>query len=47
MTTAIVFHVGRGDFGLAMAWGMVLLGIALVATAALTMVQQRGTVYER
>ncbi len=47
MTTAIVFWVGRGEFGLAMAWGMVLLGIALVATAALTMVQQRGTGYER
>ena len=42
MTTAIVFYVGRGDFGLAMAWGLVLLGIALAATAALTMVQQRG-----
>jgi tungstate transport system permease protein len=47
MTTAIVFYVGRGEFGLAMAWGMVLLGIALVATAALTMVQQRGNRYER
>ena len=47
MTTAIVFFVGRGEFGLAMAWGLVLLGIALVATAALTTVQQRGTTYER
>jgi len=47
MTTAIVFNVNRGEFGLAMAWGMVLLGIALVANAALTMLQQSGTRYER
>ena len=47
MTTAIVFNVNRGEFGLAMAWGMVLLGIALVANAALTMLQQAGSVYER
>jgi tungstate transport system permease protein len=47
MTTAIVFNVSRGEFGLAMAWGMVLLGIALVANAALTMLQQAGSGYER
>jgi tungstate transport system permease protein len=47
MTTAIVFNVNRGEFGLAMAWGMVLLGIALVANAALTLLQQSGTGYER
>jgi tungstate transport system permease protein len=47
MTTAIVFNVSRGEFGLAMAWGMVLLGIAFVANAALTLLQQVGTGYER
>ena len=47
MTTAIVFNVGNGEFGLAMAWGMVLIGIALVANSLLTTLQQSGVGYER
>ena len=47
MTTAIVFNVGNGEFGLAMAWGMVLIGIALVANSLLTTLQQTGVGYER
>lgn len=47
MTTAIMFYVRRGDFGLAMAWAMVLIGIALVVNAALTALQNAGVGYER
>ncbi len=47
MTTAIMFHVGRGEFGLAMAWAMVLIGIALAVNAALTTLQNAGVGYER
>ncbi|MDO8964532.1 MAG: ABC transporter permease [Coriobacteriia bacterium] len=46
MTTAILFNVRRGEFGLAMAWAMILIGIAMVANAALTTLQQTGTVHE-
>jgi tungstate transport system permease protein len=47
MTTAIMFHVRRGEFGLAMAWAMVLIGIALVVNAMLTTLQDLGALYER
>lgn len=47
MTTAILFNVRRGEFGLAMAWAMILIGIALVVNAALTTLQQTGIGYER
>jgi tungstate transport system permease protein len=47
MTTAIMFYVRRGDFGLAMAWAMVLIGIALVVNAMLTTLQHAGVNYER
>lgn len=47
MTTAIQFNVRRGEFGLAMAWAMVLIGIALVVNAALTSLQNVGVGYER
>lgn len=47
MTTAIMFNVRRGEFGLAMAWAMILIGIALVANAGLTALQQTGVGYER
>jgi tungstate transport system permease protein len=47
MTTAILFNVRRGEFGLAMAWAMILIGIAIVANAALTTLQQTGSGYER
>jgi tungstate transport system permease protein len=47
MTTAILFNVRRGEFGMAMAWAMILIGIAIVANVGLTTLQQTGTVYER
>jgi tungstate transport system permease protein len=47
MTTAIMFHVRRGEFGLAMAWAMVLIGIALVVNSLLTTLQNAGVGYER
>lgn len=47
MTTAIMFNVSRGEFGIAMAWAMVLIGIALMVNAALTTLQNVGVSYER
>lgn len=47
MTTAIMAHVRRGDFPNAMAWAMVLMGIALMVNVALTTVQNTGVAYER
>ena len=47
MTTAIMFNVRRGEFGQAMAWAMVLIGIALVVNVALTTLQNVGVSYER
>jgi tungstate transport system permease protein len=47
MTTAIMYYVSGGKFALAMAWAMVLIGIAIVANAGLTTLQQTGTGYER
>jgi tungstate transport system permease protein len=47
MTTAIMAHVRRGEFSQAMAWAMVLMGIALIVNAALTAVQNTGVSYER
>ncbi|MDO8914879.1 MAG: ABC transporter permease [Coriobacteriia bacterium] len=47
MTTAIVANVGRGDFGIAMAWAFILIGIALMINVALTTVQNLGSAYDR
>jgi tungstate transport system permease protein len=47
MTTAIMFYVGLGEFGLAMAWAMILIGIALSVNAAFTVLQWAGVAYER
>lgn len=47
MTTAIMFNVRRGEFELAMAWAMVLIGIAMVVNVVLTTLQNVGAVYER
>jgi tungstate transport system permease protein len=47
MTTAIMANVRRGEFPQAMAWAMVLMGIALMVNVALTTFQNRGTLYER
>lgn len=42
MTTAIVEHVGRGEFEVAIFYGAVLLGLAFVVNGLLVSVQQRG-----
>jgi tungstate transport system permease protein len=47
MTTAIVEHVGRGDFGIAIFYGAVLLGLAFVINGLLVSVQQRGRSWAR
>jgi tungstate transport system permease protein len=47
MTTAIVEYVGRGEFGVAMFYGAVLLGLAFTVNALLVSVQQRGTTWAR
>jgi tungstate transport system permease protein len=47
MTTAIMANVRRGEFPQAMAWAMVLMGIALMVNVALTTFQNRGALYER
>jgi tungstate transport system permease protein len=47
MTTAIMANVRRGEFPQAMAWAMVLMGIALLVNVALTTFQNSGALYER
>jgi tungstate transport system permease protein len=47
MTTAIMANVRRGEFPQAMAWAMVLMGIALMVNVVLTTFQNRGVAYER
>jgi tungstate transport system permease protein len=47
MTTAIMANVRRGEFPQAMAWALVLMGIALIVNVALTTIQNIGVVYER
>ena len=47
MTTAIMANVSRGDLSQAMAWAMVLIGIALTVNIALTSLQNTSIAYER
>ncbi len=47
MTTAIMANVSRGDISTAMAWAMVLIGIAFTVNIALTTLQNTSTAYER
>jgi tungstate transport system permease protein len=42
LTTAIVLETGKGDFGLAIALGILLLLLAYLVNLALTWIQQRG-----
>lgn len=42
LTTAIVLEVGRGEFGIAVALGGVLLALAFLVNGVLTWAQQRG-----
>jgi len=47
MTTAIMANVSRGDLSTAMAWAMVLIGIALTVNLGMTALQNTGMAYER
>ncbi|MDO8964535.1 MAG: ABC transporter permease [Coriobacteriia bacterium] len=47
MTTAIMANVRRGEFPQAMAWAVILIGIALMVNVALTTMQNTGATYER
>ncbi|NTU71948.1 MAG: ABC transporter permease [Coriobacteriia bacterium] len=47
MTTAIMANVRRGELPQAMAWAVVLMGIALVVNVALTSLQSTGNSYDR
>lgn len=47
MTTAIVENVGRGEFGVAIFFGVVLLGLAFVVNGLLVSVQKRGFSWQR
>ncbi len=42
LTTSIVLQTGRGEFGAAIALGLVLLSIAFMVNGVLTWAQQRG-----
>jgi tungstate transport system permease protein len=42
MTTAIVENVGRGEFGVAIFYGAILLGLAFLVNGLLVSVQRRG-----
>lgn len=47
MTTAIVETVGRGEFGAAIFYGAVLLGLAFLVNGLLVSVQRRGASWAR
>lgn len=47
MTTAIVEHVGRGDFDAALVYGAVLLALAFAVNGLLASVRQRGASWAR
>jgi tungstate transport system permease protein len=42
LTTAVALYTAQGDFGLALALGIVLLIVALLVNVALQMLQGRG-----
>lgn len=47
MTTAIVLETRKGEFGTALALGLILVGIAAIVNAMLTVLQHGGARYER
>lgn len=47
MTTAIVENVGRGEFGVAIFYGAILLGLAFFVNGLLVSVQHRGLSWPR
>ncbi len=42
LTTAVALYTAQGDFGLALALGVILLGLALIVNVALQVLQGRG-----
>lgn len=42
LTTAVALHTAQGDFGLALALGLILLGLALLVNVALQVLQGQG-----
>lgn len=47
MTTAIVENVGRGEFSVAILYGVILLGLAFLVNGLLVSVQRRGLTWPR
>lgn len=47
MTTAIVENVSRGEFGVAIVYGAILLTLAFVVNGLLASIQQRGALWAR
>ena len=47
MTTAIVENVGRGEFSVAILYGVILLGLAFLVNGLLVSVQRRGLSWQR
>jgi len=47
MTTAIVENVGRGEFGVAIFYGAILLGLAFFVNGLLVSVQRRGLSWQQ
>ncbi|SNR73077.1 tungstate transport system permease protein [Haloechinothrix alba] len=47
MTTAIVENVSRGEFGVAIIYGSILLGLAFLINGLLASVQRRAAAWER
>jgi len=43
LTTAVALYTSQGDFGLALALGLVLIGIALIVNVALQVLQGKGS----
>ena len=41
MTTAIMQHTNKGDFTLALALGMILLSLSLIANVTISLLQRR------
>src|SRR6185295_7985765 len=42
LTTAVALYTSQGEFGVALALGMILLGLALVVNVGLQLLQGRG-----
>jgi tungstate transport system permease protein len=47
MTTAIVLEARKGNFGIALALGFILIGISFAINNGLTALQHSGGRYER